>query len=147
LVRGSQDTPKSEAGERTIALGPCIVDELFQHRARSPFDSDDDRVFVSPYRGSALNPKRYAETFARWGFEGYVRPFHDGRHSSITNAAAAGTSPAAVMARAGHSDFKTTQLYIDLAGEHFREEAELLERRLWGDSGYQKPVPSGRSVF
>jgi hypothetical protein len=53
---------------------------------------------------------------------GYVRPFHDGRHTSITNAAAAGVSPAALMARAGHSDFATTQLYIDLAGETFREE-------------------------
>lgn len=36
--------------------------------------------------------------------------------------------------RAGHSDFKTTQGYIDLAGETFREEADRLERRLWGGS-------------
>jgi hypothetical protein len=36
------------------------------------------------------------------------------RHRSITNAAAAGTSPAALMAPA--PDFKTTQGYIDLAG-------------------------------
>jgi hypothetical protein len=36
------------------------------------------------------------------------------------------------MARAGHSDFKTTQGYIDLAGETFRAEAELLEQRLFG---------------
>jgi hypothetical protein len=41
------------------------------------------------------------------------------------------------MARAGHSDFKTTQGYIDLAGEKFREEADRLERRLWGDSRTQ----------
>ena len=39
------------------------------------------------------------------------------------------------MARAGHSDFKTTQGYIDLAGETFREEADRLERRLWGETG------------
>jgi len=64
-----------------------------------------------------------------------VRPFHDVRHSSITNAAAAGTPPAALMARAGHSDFETTQGYIDLAGETFREEADRLERRLWGETG------------
>jgi integrase len=61
-----------------------------------------------------------------------MRPFHDGRHTSITNAAAAGVSPAALMARAGHSDFKTTQGYIDLAGETFREEAELADERLFG---------------
>ena len=39
------------------------------------------------------------------------------------------------MARAGHSDFKTTQGYIDLAGETFRAEAELLEQRLFGSDG------------
>ena len=35
------------------------------------------------------------------------------------------------MARAGHSDFKTTQGYIDLAGQTFRDEAAL-EERLFG---------------
>jgi integrase len=61
-----------------------------------------------------------------------MRPFHDGRHSSITNAAAAGTPPAALQARAGHSDYSTTQVYVDLAGETFREEAVRLEERLLG---------------
>jgi integrase len=146
FVQGASDTPKSEAGERTIALGPRIADELFQHRARTHYRGDDQRVFVSPHRGSPIDPHRFAVTFrkalAKAKIEGYVRPFHDGRHSSITNAAAAGTSPAALMARAGHSDFKTTQGHIDLAGERFRDEAELLERRLWGelgtDSGYNE---------
>jgi hypothetical protein len=39
------------------------------------------------------------------------------------------------MARAGHSDFKTRQLHIDLAGETFREEAERLDERLFGHVG------------
>jgi hypothetical protein len=39
------------------------------------------------------------------------------------------------MARAGHSSYATTRRYIDLAGEHFREEADRLEERLWGASG------------
>jgi hypothetical protein len=60
---------------------------------------------------------------------------HDGRHSSITNAAAAGTHPAALQARAGDSDFSTTQLNIDLAGETFREEAERLEERMFAVAG------------
>jgi len=46
------------------------------------------------------------------------------------------------MARAGHAAFATTQLYIDLSGERFRDEANLLEERLWGKSGTKKPVPS-----
>ncbi|MDF2753260.1 MAG: Phage integrase family [Gaiellaceae bacterium] len=81
-----------------------------------------------------LDHKRYAKmlkaALARANVERPLRPFHDGRHSSITNAAAAGTPPAALQARAGHSDYSTTQLYIDLAGETFREEAERLEKRL-----------------
>lgn len=136
---GGPDTPKSEAGERTIALGPRLADELFQHRARAHYREDDDHVFISPFRGTPIDPHRYAETFrkalSRAKVDGYVRPFHDGRHSSITNAAAAGTSAAALMSRSGHSSFKTTQGYIDLAGEQFRTEAGLLERRLWGESG------------
>jgi integrase len=96
---------------------------MFQHRRRSNYAGDDERAFVSPLTGAPLNPKRYAATFRlaleRAGIADYVRPCHDGRHSSITNAAAAGTSPIALMTRSGHADFKTTQVYIDLAGETF----------------------------
>jgi hypothetical protein len=49
-------------------------------------------------------------------------------------------SPAALMIRAGHSDFKTTQAYIGLAGETFRAEAELLETRLWGQRCNVSPI-------
>jgi integrase len=135
-VRGAPDTPKSEKSERTIALGERLASELFDHRARTTYQSDDERAFCNPLTGRPLDPKRYAATLRlalkRAKVDGKLRPFHDGRHTSITNAAAAGTSPAALMARAGHSDFKTTQGYIDLAGETFREEAELLEARLFG---------------
>jgi integrase len=138
-VLAGVDSPKSEAGERTIALGRRLANELFEHRRRSSFDGDEERVFCSPTKGTPFDVARYAATFrvalARAGITDYVRPFHDARHSSITNAAAAGTSPAALMTRAGHSDFKTTQGYIDLAGETFRKEADLLERRLWGATG------------
>jgi integrase len=137
LVRGAEDTPKSEAGERTIALGPKLAEELWQHRRRIAFSGDEERVFCHPTKGSPLDHKRYARTLnaamARAKVEKTMRPFHDGRHTSITNSAAAGLSPAALMARAGHSDFKTTQGYIDLAGETFRAEAELLEQRLFGN--------------
>jgi integrase len=72
-----------------------------------------------------------------------MRPFHDGRHTSITNSAAVGLSPAALMTRAGHSDFKTTQGYIDLAGQTFRAETDLAEQRILGGSSRknQSKVP------
>jgi hypothetical protein len=54
--------PKSEAGERTLKLGGGVADELFQHRARSRFQGDDERVFCHPRTGHPLNPAKYAET-------------------------------------------------------------------------------------
>jgi hypothetical protein len=39
------------------------------------------------------------------------------------------------MSRSGHSDYKTTRIYIDLAGVRFRGEADRLENRLWGSNG------------
>ena len=138
-MRGRVDTPKSDASTRTIALGTRLAEELFEHRLRSAYSGEDERVFVSPHRGSPVNPTRHAATFrdalAKAGITDYMRPCHDGRHSAITNGAAVGTSPITLMTWSGHSDFKTTQIYIDLAGERFRDEAVLLEERLWGGRG------------
>jgi integrase len=136
FVRNRIDTPKSAASTRTIALGRVVADRLFGHRARSRFDADVDRVFCHPQTGGPLQDKRYAETFraalVKAEIDGEVRPFHDGRHTSITNAAAAGVGPGALQARAGHADLGTTQRYIDLAGVLFRDEAEAAEARMFG---------------
>ena len=151
IVRGRPDTPKSEAGERTLAVGATLAEELWQHRRRSSFQGEDERVFVSPTKGTPFDPARYSKTLRlaleRAEFDRPMRPFHDGRHTSITNSAASGASPAALMARAGHSNFKTTQVYIDLAGETFREEAERLEERILGGTStrnrykVEEPLP------
>ncbi len=138
-TRNANDSPKSAAGHRTIALGPRLAGELFEHRQRSPFLGEDERVFPNPRTGNPFDITRYGEilrqALSRAGVEGYVRPCHDLRHSSITNSAAAGTAPEALMSRAGHSDYATTRRYVDLAGERFRDDADRLEERLWGSSG------------
>lgn len=94
-------------------LDEFLAGELFDHRGRSRYQGDDERVFCHPEKGSVLNEKRYANTLraalAKAEITDYIRPFHDGRHSSITNDAAAGNSGLAVMKRAGHSDFRVTQ--------------------------------------
>jgi integrase len=127
-VRGRDGAPKSATSRRTLVLDEFLAGELFDHRGRSRYQGDDERVFCHPFKGSALDHKRYGQTFRaaleRAGITDYVRPFHDGRHSAITNDAAAGNSGLAVMRRAGHSDFRTTQMYLDLAGVEFAEEAE-----------------------
>lgn len=97
-VCSAKETPKSEAGERTIPLGPWLAEELWQHRRRTGFSGDDERVFCSPTKGTPFDVVRYATTLravlGRVGIEGRVRPFHDLRHTAITNDAASGNSPA-----------------------------------------------------
>jgi integrase len=70
--------------------------------------------------------------FAKAGVTGYVRAFHDLRHTAITNDAAAGANPVALMTKAGHSSMATTRTYLHLAGTVFRDEANALESRMLG---------------
>jgi integrase/recombinase XerD len=64
--------------------------------------------------------------------DGKARPFHDLRHTALTNLAATGASPIAVMATAGHASMQTTKQYLHLAGVVFRDDADALEARLLG---------------
>ena len=61
-----------------------------------------------------------------------MRPFHDARHGALTNLAAAGVSPVALMGIAGHRSMQTTRQYVHLTGVVFRDEAAALEARLLG---------------
>jgi integrase len=135
-TRGAIDTPKSEASTRTLAIGSRLAEELFQHRSRTRYAGDDERVFCHPFKGSALDHKRYAEALvkarAKAKVEKSMRPFHDGRHTALTNAAVAGNPPAAIQARAGHASYSTTERYVNLAGVAFRDEAQAAEDRVLG---------------
>ncbi|HEX2346602.1 MAG TPA: site-specific integrase, partial [Gaiellaceae bacterium] len=125
---------KTEEGIRAIALSPALAEALWQHRRQSKFQGDDERVFCHPTRGTVYREDVFAPQFRaallEAGITDYVRPFHDLRHTALTHDAAAGASPIALMAKAGHTDMKVTRRYLHLAGIVFRDEAEALERRL-----------------
>ena len=127
---------KSEDGIRSIALTSRLAEELWQHRRRSAFQGDDELVFCHPERGERYSAKAFSDALTAAltaaGVEGHVRAFHDLRHTAITNDAASGANPIAVMTKAGHADMTTTRRYMHLAGVVFRDEAERLERRLLG---------------
>jgi integrase len=129
-VRGYKGDPKTDDGARTIAIDGPLAEELWQHRRRSHFAGDDERVFCHPAKGTAIAGGYFASimkvALAYAGVEEPMREFHDWRHTGITNAAAAGMSPLAIMRMAGHSDFKTTQRYIDLAGVVFGDQVRRL---------------------
>ena len=125
---------KTEDGRRSIGLSPMLAEALWQHRRVTAFQGDQERVFCHPERGTIYRADWFVEALraalAAAGVEKRPRAFHDLRHTAITNDAAAGSSPIAVMAKAGHANMATTQLYLHLAGVVFRDEAAALERRL-----------------
>lgn len=127
---------KTEDGIRSIAVSPALADALRGHYQRTAFKGEGEFVFCHSHRGTRYSEKLFAEQFraalTAAGITDYVRPFHDLRHTAITNEAAAGSSPIALMTKAGHSDMKTTRIYLHLAGTVFRDEAAALERRLLG---------------
>jgi integrase len=118
-----------------------LVAALEAHYRQTVFKSDEEFVFCHPERGTRYSEKLFAEQFRaallKAKIEDYVRPFHDLRHTALTNEAASGSSPIALMAKAGHSDMKTTRIYLHLAGTVFRDEAEALERWLLGGGAEQ----------
>lgn len=128
--------PPRRDGIRSIAFGKTLADALWEHRARTAFQGDGERVFCHPTRGTIYRAEPFAEAFTAAleaaGVAKSPRPFHDLRHTAITNDAAAGSSPIAVMAKAGHANMSTTQRYLHHAGVVFRDEAERLEDRLLG---------------
>ncbi len=127
---------KSEAGERSIAIPPRLLDELSAHYGRTAFKGDGELVFCHPERGTVYNAPTFAvalrEALKAAGVDAALRPFHDLRHASLTNGAAVGESPIALMTRAGHANMGTTKRYLHLAGTVFRDEAQRLEDRVLG---------------
>ena len=123
------------------ATTKSIVVMLFQHRDRTAYQDEDDRVFCHPQTGGPLDTS---------GTQKRSGPRSSGERSSVTFGPSTMDAtrqsrtrrlldcpPRRSGARAGHSDFKTTQGYIDLAGETFRAEVELLEQRLFGTTDRQ----------
>ena len=100
---------------------------------------EDEFVFCHPQRGTALVVNKYVAAFraalAAAGITDHVRAFHDLRHASLTNGAAAGETPIALMTRAGHANMSTTQTYLHLAGVVFPDEAQRLEERFGAGVG------------
>jgi hypothetical protein len=101
--------------------------------APSNYQGHAERVFCHPERGTIYRSEPFAEAFRdalkMAGITDYMRPFHDLRHTAITNDAASGSSPIAVITKAGPSDVRATKRYLHLAGVVFRDEPERLEQR------------------
>jgi integrase len=129
---------KSEAGERSVAIPLPLLELLKTHYTRTPYKGDEQLVFCHPEKGSVYRYTVFREALtaalAAAGVDAKLRPFHDLRHASLTNGAAAGESPIALMTRAGHASMSTTRAYLHLAGTVFHDEAAALAERMLGST-------------
>jgi integrase len=113
--------PKTDAGRRTVAVPPVLLDELRTHLDTYAQPGPDGLAFVGP-AGGPLRRSNWAKTWrpiaARLNL--HHLHFHDLRHTGNTLAAATGASTKELMSRMGHSSSRAALHY-----QHATSEREL----------------------
>jgi integrase len=138
LVKGRFTTPKSRSSRRLIELGPQTQELLSDHWQRARFQGDDELVFCHPQKGTPLDPSKLSRVYIKPALREArihkpIRPFHDLRHTALTNEAAAGNPMAYIQHRAGHSQSAITERYIHAAQVLFPGAAARGEARIFGN--------------
>lgn len=122
------DTPKSEAGVRTLPLPAFVADELQEHlRVFRPGAAKDELVFVTAGGRDVLDGysqvvRRALDRIGRTDARA-----HDLRHSALTSAAEHGATLATLMQMAGHSTSDAAQRYQHATLDHARRVAAAMD--------------------
>jgi integrase len=128
--------PKTEAGNRIVALDEQTVSALRAHRRRQLQQRialgagwpDTGYVFVDAL-GEPLHPNRISAEFKRLARDGGLRviQFHEIRHTAATLMMSAGENPEIVRQRIGHENVTTTlAMYTHALPEDQRRGADRL---------------------
>lgn len=134
------ETPKSDAGSRTVALPAFVAravrDHLTEHR---PDACRDDLVFTTTGGRDVLDGcsqvlRRALDRIGRTD----CRP-HDLRHSALTAAAEHGATLATLMQMAGHSTPDAAQRYQHATLDHAQRVAAALDASATGTGLGQPP--------
>ncbi len=154
-----ESDPKTEAGERTVALDAATVKVMKAHRAQraserltaGPAWVESGRVFTQR-NGEQLRPSWVTDRFAVLAAQAGLPPIrlHDLRHGAATLALAAGVEMKTVQEMLGHSSITvTSDTCSTVLPEVTRNAAEtiagLVTRRTGTDghtSGTQQPSHS-----
>ncbi len=138
-----EDVPKSEAGERTIALDAGTVAALREHRKRQLEErlewgaawTDSGRVFTRE-DGVELHPETLTDKFTQLRTAAGLPPIrlHDLRHGAASLMLAAGVSMKVVQETLGHSMMSLTSdtytsVYPVVAAEAAEAAAAMVPRR------------------
>jgi len=133
--------PKSEAGNRTVALPKAAVSALRPHML-TYVKADQEALVFTGEQGAVLRTGNFrraagwAAAVAKVGMPtGFT--FHDLRHTGNNLAAASGASTRELMHRMGHSSMRAALIYQHATSERDREIADNIDKRI---TGGQKPA-------
>ncbi|UZG58004.1 site-specific integrase [Rhodococcus opacus] len=125
------ETPKSESGTRTIALGSEGVELLKAHRTaqlkeRLAMGAGDSEWIFTDTAGRPMNPAHLARDFKRLTREADLPPIrtHDTRHTAATLALASGSDLVTTRDQLGHSNLKVTSRYLSMLEEVAQSSAD-----------------------
>ncbi|MEV0343651.1 tyrosine-type recombinase/integrase [Nocardia sp. NPDC050713] len=119
-----EDTPKSDAGDRTVALGTENVSLLKAYRAAQKREqlkwgeayTKTDRIFTRE-DGRDIDPNQFTKLFKRLAAAADLPPIrlHDVRHTAGSLMIASGSDPKTVQETLGHADMKLTmEVYVSM---------------------------------
>ncbi|MFY9212281.1 MAG: site-specific integrase [Aestuariivita sp.] len=127
--------PKTKAGERTISMLAPTAMLLRAQRGRvsewrikaGDAWADNDLVFSTPV-GEVLHIEQLSRSAGqirdKAGVSRDVLPLHGQRHYALTELHRSGVDVLTMQARAGHTDIRSTQVYVTVDADKDREAAE-----------------------
>jgi integrase len=106
------NTPKSRAGRRIVAIPPEIIPDLQAHLDTFAEPGPDGRVFVGP-KGGPLRRSGFRRVWRKVQTDVGLPDlhFHDLRHVGNTLAATTGASLKELMTRMGHASTRAALIY------------------------------------
>ena len=137
--------PKSDAGQRTVAIPEVITSDLASHIVTYAAPGDDGLVFTSP-QGAPLRLSNFCRRVWRPALRAIGLPmihFHDLRHTGNQLAADAGANLRELMDRMGHSTTRAAMAYLHGSDERQQAIADELSRQAAAALGRPKPGRSG----
>jgi integrase len=126
-----EDTPKSRAGRRVVAIPKEIIPDLRWHLDEFAEAEGDGRVFVGP-KGGHLRRSGFRRIWNKIRDDVGLPDlhFHDLRHVGNTLAAASGASLRELMVRMGHASTRAALIYQHATEDRDRAIAEALGKAL-----------------
>jgi integrase len=137
--------PKSDAGQRTVAIPEVITADLASHIVTYAAPGDDGLVFTSP-EGHPLRRSNFCRRVWRPALRTTGLPmihFHDLRHTGNQLAADAGANLRELMDRMGHSTTRAAMAYLHGSDERQQAIADELSRQAAAALGGPNPGRSG----